>query len=103
MGGVEEDAHNDAAERSGNGDRGDPRDDEQRDPLPVDGLEGAVAEANADGGARDAHRGRDGERELREDEHGDGGAHLHGAATTGGVVGDLVAHDCWNMLAGGLR
>jgi hypothetical protein len=90
---VENDAHEDTGDGTGNRDGGDPRDHEEADTLEVDGLEGAVAEADADGGARDAHRRGDGEGELGEDEDGDGRAHLHGRAARGGVVGDLVAHD----------
>ena len=92
--GVEEDAHEDAAEGAGDGDGHDPGDQEEGDTLEVDGLEGAVAEAYADGGAGDAHGGGHGEGVLGEDQDGDGGAHLHGAAAAGRVVGDLVAHDC---------
>jgi hypothetical protein len=31
---------------------------------------------------------------LGEDEDGKGGTHFHGGTTAGGVVGDLVTHDC---------
>lgn len=90
---VEEETHEDAAQRAGDGDGGNPGDDEQADTLEVDGLERAVAEADTDGGAGDAHGCGHGKRELREDQDGDGGAHLHRAATAGGVVCDLVTHD----------
>ena len=98
--GVEEDAHEDTAEGAGNGDGHDPGDQQEGDSLEVDGLEGAVAETDADGGTGDAHGGGDGEGVLREDQDGDGGTHLHGATTARRVVGDLVAHDCCeNLLA----
>lgn len=86
---VEDQRHEDTANGSGDGDGHDPGEDEETDTLEVDGLEGAVAQADTDGGARDAHGGRDGEGVLREDEHGDGGAHLHGRATRRRVVSDL--------------
>lgn len=53
--GVEEYAHEHTADGAGDGDGHDPGDDEEADSLPVDGLEGAVAETDADGGTRDAH------------------------------------------------
>jgi hypothetical protein len=78
--GVEEQTHEDTAEGAGDGDGHDPGQGEEADSLEVDGLEGAVAEADADGGARDAHGRRHGEGVLGEDEDGDGGAHFHGAS-----------------------
>nr|POF07166.1 hypothetical protein CFP56_31790 [Quercus suber] len=77
--GVEEDAHEHAAEGAGDGDGHDPGESQKPDTLEVDGFEGAVAQPDADGGAGDAHGGRDGQGVLGEDEHRDGGAHLHGA------------------------
>lgn len=93
MRGIEDQAHEDTANGSRNGDGHDPGEAEEGDSLPVDGLVGAVAEADADGGAGDAHGGGDGELVLGEEEDGDGGAHFHGGAAGGGVVGDFVAHD----------
>ncbi|KAK6833440.1 hypothetical protein PG987_008134 [Apiospora arundinis] len=81
---------------TGDGDGHDPRQHEQTDSLPVDGLDGAVAETDTDGGTGDAHRRRHRQRVLREDENGDGGTHFHGAASAGGVeVWDveLTLHD----------
>lgn len=74
---IEEQAHEHSSESAGDGDGGDPGDGEEADSLEVDCLQGAVAEADTDGSASDAHGGRDGKRVLREDEDGDGGAHLH--------------------------
>lgn len=93
MGSVEGESHQAATDKAGNGDGHQPRKTQEADTLPVDGLVGAVAQTDADGGAGDAHGGRDGEGVLGEDENGDGGAHLHGRTTAGRVVGDLVAHD----------
>lgn len=90
---VKEETHEDAAQRAGDGDSHDPGHDEQADTLEVDSLERAIAQADSNGGAGDAHRCGDGEGELREDQDGDGSAHLHGATTAGGVICDLVAHD----------
>lgn len=95
---VEGQAHEAASDQAGNGNGHDPGEHEETDTLPVDSLEGTVAQTDADGGTSDAHGGRDGERVLGEDEDGDGGAHLHGGATRRRVVGDLVAHD-WKELA----
>jgi hypothetical protein len=52
---VENNAHGDTANGTGDGNGHDPGEDEQADSLPVDGFDGAVAEADADGGAGDAH------------------------------------------------
>jgi hypothetical protein len=76
---IEDQAHEYSSESAGDGDGSDPCEEEEADSLEVDCLQGAVAEADTDGSANDAHRGRDGKRELREDEDGNGGAHLHRA------------------------
>ena len=77
MGSIKDQAHDDPSEGTSDGDGSDPGEEEEADPLEVDRLEGAVAEPDADGGAGDAHGGRDGQGELGEEEDGDGGAHLH--------------------------
>ena len=74
---IKDQAHEYSSESAGHGDSGDPCEEEEANSLKVDSLQGAVAEANTDGSASDAHRGRDGKRVLREDEDGEGGAHLH--------------------------
>ena len=74
---VENQAHETSSESAGDGDGEDPCEEEEADSLEVDCLVGAVAEADTDGSASDAHGGRDGKRVLREDEDSDGGAHLH--------------------------
>jgi hypothetical protein len=91
--GVEQDGHHAATNEAGNGDGHDPGEDQEADSRPVDGLVGTVAQTDTDGGTSDAHGRRDGQLELREEQDGDGGTHLHGRATAGGVVGDLVTHD----------
>lgn len=96
---VKEKTHQDTTEGTGDGDGHDPGEDQEANTLEVDGLESAVAEADTDGGSGDAHGGGYRQRELGENEDGDGGAHLHGAATAGGVVGNLVAHDCSPLAA----
>lgn len=95
MRGVEEKAHKDTTKGASNGDGGNPRQHQETDSLEVDGLESTVAKTDTDGGTSDAHGGRDGKRVLGEDEDSDGSAHLHRAASAGGVVGDLVTHDYW--------
>lgn len=77
---VDEETHEHTAKSTCDRNRHDPGSDEQANTLPVDSLVGAVAETDADGGTGDAHRGRDGEGELREDQDGDRGAHFHAAA-----------------------
>ena len=76
--GVEDQAHEHTSEGAGDGDGSDPREQKEADTLEVDGFHGAVAEPDADCGASYAHGRGHGERVLREDEHSDGGAHLHG-------------------------
>jgi len=85
--------HDATTNESSNRDGHDPRKEQEADSLPVDSLEGAVAKTDSDSCASDAHRGRDWESILREDKNGDGGAHLHGRTTAGGVIGEFVAHD----------
>ena len=92
---VKEQTHEHTADCTGNGDGHDPGENKQADSLPVDSLDGTVAETDTNGGASNAHGGGDGERVLGEDEHGDGGTHLHGRTTGRRVVGDLVTHDCF--------
>lgn len=69
--------------------------------MPVDGLEGTVAETDTDGGASDAHTRRDRELVLGEDEDSDSGTHLHGATTRRRVVSDLVTHDLHDVVTVG--
>lgn len=90
---VDEQAHQATSKGTSDGNGHDPGQQQQTHPLEVDGLEGTVAQTDADSGAGDAHRRRDGEGVLREDQDGDGGAQFHRATAAGGVVGDLVAHD----------
>jgi len=90
---VDSQAHETATNQPGNRNRHDPRKEQQTNSLPVDGLEGTVAETNTHRGARDAHGRRHGQGVLRKDENGDGGAQLHGRATAGRVVREFVAHD----------
>ena len=65
--------------------------------MPVDRLVCKVAQAHTDGRASDAHRRTDRQRELGEDEDGDGGTELHRRSPGWRVVGDLVAHDLFNQ------
>ena len=90
---IDEQSHQDSTQRARDGNRHDPRQQQQPDSLEVDGLERAIAQSHADGSARDAHGGRHRQRVLREDEHRDGGSHFHRTTATRRVVGDLVAHD----------
>ena len=95
---IEEETHNHPRQGPSNRDSQDPRQQQQANTLKVDGLDGAIAQSHPDGGARDTHGGRHGQRELRKDKHGDGRAHLHGAAPAGRVVRDLVAHDLHDVV-----
>ncbi|VUC31347.1 unnamed protein product [Clonostachys rosea] len=92
--GVDEQTHEATGEGSGNGDGQDPTGQEETDSLPVDSAPGSIAQTNTDGGTGDAHGGRDGETELRGEEDGDGGSHLHRATTGRRVaIGKLTLHD----------
>lgn len=91
---IEEQSHEDTTDEAGDGDSHNPREEQQADTLPVDSLEGSVAETDSDSRASDAHGSGHWQLVLGEDEDGDGGTHLHGGTTGGRVVGDLVAHDC---------
>lgn len=91
---VDEQAHQHTSESAGNRDGEDPADQKESDSVPVDGLDCAVAEADTNSSAGDAHRGRNGERELRKEKDGDGGTEFHRGTSARGVVGDLVTHDC---------
>jgi hypothetical protein len=78
-GGVEHNGARHATNGTGNGDGHDPGEDEETHSLPVDGLDGSVAQTDTDGGAGDAHGGGHGQGVLREDEDGESGTHFHGA------------------------
>lgn len=95
VGSVEDDSHGQTTDGTGDGDGHDPGEDEETDSLPVDGLDGAVAETDTDGGTSDAHGGRDGERVLREDQDGESSTHLHGATWN-----ELVYAKCEIWLCG---
>ena len=75
---VEQDTHEHTGDGACNRDRHDPGDDKQAHTLPVHCLVGAVAETYTNSGTGNAHGGRDWQRELREQKHGDSSAHLHG-------------------------
>jgi hypothetical protein len=96
---VEDNAHSKTTNGAGDGNGHDPGEDKETNTLPVDSLDGTVAETDTDGGTGDAHGRRDGERVLREDEDGERGTHLHGATTRRRVVGDLIAHDLHDVVA----
>ena len=57
---IEYNTHEYSSDSASDGDCGDPGEEEKANTLEVDGLQGAVAEADTDGSAGDAHRGRDG-------------------------------------------
>ncbi len=92
VGGVEEDSHQAATDETGNGDGHEPGENHEEDRLPVDSLGASVAQTDTDGGTSNAHGRENGKGLLGEDEDGDGGTHLHGRTTAGGVVSDLVTH-----------
>ena len=95
---IQKERHEHASECPRNRDGSHPRQSQQTNPLEVDSLESSVTQTDTDSRTGDAHGGGDGEGVLGEDEDGDGGAHFHGATSAGGVVGDLVAHDCLNTI-----
>ena len=90
---IEDYAHDYTSQSASDGNRHDPREEQEANSLPVDCLEGAVAEPNTHGSTGDTHGSRDGKGVLREDENGDGGTHFHGGTSAWRVVRDLVAHN----------
>ena len=70
-----------------------PGEEKETDSLPVDSLQGAVAQTNTHCCTSDAHGRGNWELVLREDKNSTGSTHLHGGATRWRVVGDLVTHD----------
>ena len=81
VGSVENDTHGKTTNGTGNGDGHDPGEDKETNTLPIDSLDGTVAETNTDGSTSDAHGCRDGKGVLREDENSKRSTHLHGATT----------------------
>jgi len=96
---IQHQPHETTSQSARNRDGHDPTQTKEADTLPVNRTDGTVAETDADSGAGDAHGRGHGQLILRKDEHGDGGAEFHRAASAGGVVGDFVAHDCYNIIA----
>lgn len=96
---VEENSHENTSNRSSDWDGHDPGKDKETNSLPVDSLEASVAKSDTDGSSSNAHGSGNWELELRENEDGNGGSHLHGATSAGGVVGDLVAHDLHDVVS----
>ena len=90
---VEDDAHQQSTQQTGDGNSHDPSEPQEPDSVEVDGFQRSVAETDTDRGTGNAHRGGYGQRVLREDEDGQGSAHLHRRSSTGRVIGDLVTHD----------
>jgi hypothetical protein len=76
---VKDDTHGETTDGTSDRDGHDPGKDEETNSLPVNGLDGTVAETDTDGGTSDAHGGRDGERVLREDQDSESSTHFHGA------------------------
>lgn len=76
---VEDDTHGQTTDGTGDGDRHDPGEDEKTNSLPVDGLDGSIAETDTDGSTGNAHGGRDRKGVLREDQDSERGTHFHGA------------------------
>jgi hypothetical protein len=80
---VEDDSHGETTNSTGDGDGHDPGEDKETNSLPVDSLDGTVAETDTNGGTSDTHGGRDGQGVLREDQDGKSGTHLHRATCSG--------------------
>ena len=72
MRGIEKQAYEHTSKRTSNRNSGNPREKKKADSLEVDCLQGTVTETNANGSTGNTHGGRDGKRELREDEDCDG-------------------------------
>lgn len=98
---VEQDAHGATTNKTSDRNSHEPRENQKTNSLPVNSLEGTVAQTNTDGSASDAHGSRDREGVLREDEDGDGSTKFHGGTTRRRVVGDLVTHDLHDVVSVG--
>lgn len=116
---IQDDPHQYTPNSSRHRNRHNPRENEQAHSLKVDCLDSAIAQADADGGTSDTHGCGDGERVLREEEDGDGGAHFHGGAcgglaivhveswrlvnltSRGGVICDFVSHNLHDVVTVG--
>lgn len=55
MGRVQEKTHNHTTKSAGDGDGGNPGDNQKPNSLEVDGLDGSVAESDTDSGTSNAH------------------------------------------------
>eukprot|EP00961_Rhodomonas_salina_P277250 3746552-Rhodomonas_salina.1 len=73
----------DGGDEAGGRARDDPAAEDLEEELPVDGVDVAVAQAHAGGGAGEAVRGGDGEAEAREDHDGEHCAELDAEAARG--------------------
>ena len=96
---IEEETHENSTEGTGDWDGHDPGEEKETDSLEVYSLQSTVAETDTNGGTGDAHGGGDWEGELREDEDGDSGTHLHRGTSAWGVVCDLVTHDYSHIIS----
>jgi hypothetical protein len=99
VGSIKEQTHQTSTDSTSDRNSHDPGKQQETNTLEVNGLERSVAETDTDSGTSDTHRGRDREGVLREHKDSDGSTHFHGGTTAGGVIGDLVTHDCLWLLA----
>jgi hypothetical protein len=76
--GIEDQAHENTTDGTGDGDGSDPGEKEETNSLEVDCLDGTVAETDTDSGTSNAHGGGNWKGVLREDKDSDSSAHLHG-------------------------
>ena len=86
-------------DETGAGESHDPAKDDPAKLAPVDGPEIVVHQSRTDGRTGQTLGGGDGQAKARGEEHGDGGAELHGETTGGGQLGDAVAKGTDDVVA----
>lgn len=96
---VEENTHQAPAKSGDNRDSSDPSNIDPTNGPPVGSPKVTVAKRDANGGTSDAHRGGDGDTELRGKDDGDRGRKFHGETARGGVQGDAVTEDTHDVVA----
>lgn len=94
-------AHDDTGDESRDRHRQHPPQEDLAQLPPVERLDVAVHQGDADDGARDALGGADGQREAARQQDRDGGRQLHAEAAGGTVLGHAVAQVAHDVVAEG--
>ncbi|KAJ3536198.1 hypothetical protein NMY22_g6134 [Coprinellus aureogranulatus] len=96
---VEDDTHKAGGGRRCDGDGHNPAHEDPANCPPIRRPPVTVAKGDTDGGANDAHGGRDGDTVLRGEDDGDGGAKFHRETTGGRHECDAVSEDGHDVVA----